>query len=73
MTATGAAAGSRKRHGVHYTPPELAGFLADRAVRALGAPGERLIRVLDPACGDGALLAAAGERLRAAGHHRVEL
>jgi len=67
---------ARKRHGVHYTPPELARFLADRVVQAL-RPGLDLvgepIRVLDPACGDGALLAAAGARLRAAGHRGIEL
>jgi adenine-specific DNA-methyltransferase len=45
-----------KRNGVHYTPPELAGFLADEiAVRVEDC--ESLL-VLDPACGDGELLAA---------------
>ncbi|HEX4248059.1 MAG TPA: N-6 DNA methylase [Pseudonocardia sp.] len=72
MTAAPLGPDPRKRHGVHYTPPELAAFLADRAARALAPPGERPVRVLDPACGDGALLAAAGQRLCTAGY-RVEL
>ncbi|KAF0845674.1 Eco57I restriction-modification methylase domain-containing protein [Nocardia caishijiensis] len=46
----------RKRHGRHYTPPELARFLARRAL--LHAPRGAELRVLDPACGDGELLLA---------------
>ncbi|MBC7300542.1 MAG: N-6 DNA methylase, partial [Nocardia sp.] len=46
----------RKRHGRHYTPPELARFLARRALRY--APRSGVLRVLDPACGDGELLLA---------------
>ncbi|MGW5455480.1 Eco57I restriction-modification methylase domain-containing protein [Nocardia sp. NPDC003979] len=46
----------RKRHGRHYTPPELARFLARRAL--LYAPYRAELRVLDPACGDGELLLA---------------
>lgn len=47
-----------KRHGKHYTPPELADFLAERIVLQLAVSGEAEIRVLDPACGDGELLFA---------------
>src|SRR5207237_3051669 len=46
--------------GAHYTPPQLARFLAERAVAHL-PPGEGTIRVLDPACGDGSLLRAIWE------------
>jgi adenine-specific DNA-methyltransferase len=45
-----------KRHGKHYTPTGLADFLAGRVLNCL-APGQ-VIRVLDPACGDGELLFA---------------
>jgi SAM-dependent methyltransferase len=45
-----------KRLGIFFTPPWLAAFVADRlaAVRGGWREGDR---VLDPACGDGALLA----------------
>ncbi|WP_446223391.1 Eco57I restriction-modification methylase domain-containing protein [Nocardia sp. IBHARD005] len=46
----------RKRHGRHYTPPDLARFLARRALRYV--PRAATLRVLDPACGDGELLLA---------------
>lgn len=44
-----------KANGIHYTPPELAQFLAE--VTAEHAAG-RTTKILDPACGDGMLLAA---------------
>ncbi|MFC6013393.1 Eco57I restriction-modification methylase domain-containing protein [Nocardia lasii] len=53
----------RKRHGRHYTPPELARFLARRALRYAPRAGE--LRVLDPACGDGELLLAVHRELAA--------
>lgn len=46
-----------KGHGVHYTPPQLADFLARLVVSRLN-PDERPISVLDPACGEGDLLLA---------------
>lgn len=46
---------SRKSHGVHYTPSELARFVARRA---LAAVEKEDYVVLDPACGDGELLLA---------------
>ena len=45
-----------KKTGSHYTPPELAEFLADLALNAAGTRSD--FSVLDPACGDGSLLAA---------------
>ncbi|MEU8894466.1 N-6 DNA methylase [Nocardia sp. NPDC048505] len=46
----------RKRHGRHYTPPVLASFLAARLLAHVPSGG--VLRVLDPACGDGELLLA---------------
>jgi adenine-specific DNA-methyltransferase len=45
-----------KESGTHYTPPELARFLASRTECHLIK--SRSLRVLDPACGDGELLEA---------------
>ncbi|WP_280498824.1 N-6 DNA methylase [Nocardia cyriacigeorgica] len=47
-----------KRHGKHYTPTDLARFLAERVVDHLDDERTEL-RILDPACGDGELLFAA--------------
>src|SRR3954451_15252681 len=56
---------ARKARGAFFTPPAIAQFLADWAI-AKNADA----RVLDPTCGDGVFLLAAGERLRALGATR---
>lgn len=45
-----------KEGGVHYTPPELARFLAEQTASHLVS--QKGLRLLDPACGDGELLEA---------------
>ncbi|MCG8608733.1 N-6 DNA methylase [bacterium] len=47
----------RKATGSHFTPPELARFVAGRMLNHFDIDGQRDVRVLDPACGDGELLA----------------
>ncbi|MBA3351568.1 MAG: N-6 DNA methylase [Blastocatellia bacterium] len=54
---------TRKRTGAHYTPPELASFVADQIV-AYASDAESPLSVLDPAIGDGALMEALALRLR---------
>jgi methylase of polypeptide subunit release factors len=46
-----------KAKGVHYTPPELAEFLAEVVAERVSA-STNAIEILDPACGGGALLFA---------------
>jgi methylase of polypeptide subunit release factors len=60
-----------KASGAHYTPPELARYLASLALEA-ARPSTRL-RVLDPACGDGSLLLAIAEQALKLGHEEPEL
>ena len=48
---------ARKAKGAHYTPDDLAAFVASQILANL-PPGSRRLRVLDPACGDGSLIHA---------------
>ncbi|WP_063059846.1 Eco57I restriction-modification methylase domain-containing protein [Nocardia sienata] len=61
MGRDGAGARERKRHGRHYTPAALAGFLAGRVAARIDSTGP--VRVLDPACGSGELLFAIRDAL----------
>jgi adenine-specific DNA-methyltransferase len=61
-----------KTHGIHYTPPELAQFLAELLAAQLTHHGCDL-HVLDPACGDGALLAAFVRAMPTSSRQRLTL
>ncbi|MCC7146845.1 MAG: N-6 DNA methylase [Phycisphaeraceae bacterium] len=52
-----------KASGATYTPPELADFVAAEIVRAWDGRKETTLRVLDPAVGEGELLASLLKRL----------
>lgn len=56
--------------GVHYIPKSLASFVAGRLVSHLPPASASSLRVLDPACGDGALLEAFFHALRDSGDCR---
>lgn len=49
---------SQKLDGVTYTPMGFARFVAEKMLQEVELPESGKIRVLDPACGDGALLDA---------------
>jgi adenine-specific DNA-methyltransferase len=59
---------ARKARGAFFTPPAIADFLSNWAVR-----GNPAARVLDPTCGDGVFLLAASQRLRDLGCDPADL
>jgi adenine-specific DNA-methyltransferase len=62
------AVSSKKQKGAHFTPSELADFLAQKTLSKLEKYSEKSISVLDPACGDGQLLISAIDEL-----HRLRI
>lgn len=56
----------RKARGAFFTPPEVAQYVCDWAVRS---PDDR---VYEPSCGEADFLLAAGHRLRALGAGRID-
>lgn len=65
FTGVAKTATHKKRTGAHFTPPELACFVAERIIEAMSFDPLGSIRVLDPACGNGELLLAFARGLSA--------
>jgi SAM-dependent methyltransferase len=56
----------RKANGIEYTPPDLAAYVASRAIELVNRSGKaKSITVIDPACGDAQLLRAVGSAVGA--------
>ncbi|MFK7769912.1 MAG: N-6 DNA methylase [Mariniblastus sp.] len=59
----------KKQNGIHYTPPKLARFLARQTAACIvdvsksQTPPRKSFSILDPACGDGELLASFADAL----------
>ena len=58
----------RKQRGAFFTPPEIADFLVDWALR-----GRKNASVLDPTCGEGIFLLAAARQLGGTGASAAEI
>lgn len=62
-----------KSSGATYTPLEFAGFVATKILSITDLSTRASIRILDPACGDGALLDGLVKRITPALRHRIEV
>ena len=70
MPTTESTRRTRKQLGAWCTPDDLVDLVVERTIDdtfAVAGAGDRPVRVLDPACGDGRFLAAAARRLHALG------
>ncbi len=65
---SGDSAELRKARGAFFTPPAIADYLVGWALQ-----GELDAKVLDPTCGDGVFLQAAGQQLKALGRQVSDL
>lgn len=65
--------GQQKADGATYTPAVFAAFVAEQMLCAADLPKKGNIRVLDPACGNGALLRELIKRLPAETMSRLEV
>ncbi len=63
----------QKSEGAHYTPSNLASFVARQIASRFVPSGARRVSILDPAMGDGELLLALLSALAAQGVHNVEV
>jgi adenine-specific DNA-methyltransferase len=66
-----AAVSREKAHGATYTPTLLADFVAQQLASAVRADRDAELRILDPAVGDGVLLASLVRALRLRGFGRI--
>lgn len=63
----------QKSDGATYTPPELASFIANQMLKIYQFPKNGVIRVLDPAVGDGALINALLDSIEQSLHSRLRV
>ena len=63
----------QKANGAHFTPYELARFVARRIIKTLSLDTMNTLSVLDPACGDGELLLAFAKTLPEEALHKTNM